>query len=365
MQLRKLLRVATPLIIAAILIITIRVAPLSYAAPGDETTYYLLTDHLGSVDVVLDEEGSVVERRDYLPYGSERVTKTTPDATETAHKFTGKQLDPETDLYYYGARYYDPLIARFTALDPWAGDISNPQTLNKYSYVLNNPVIFIDPTGMYVMESGEVEEGDTMGSITGELNDYFGTRLSYQDIATINDVSDPNKIQIGQIIKMGAINADGSVWQRSYNASEVTIGYWNGLNDEKQRITHYGRNLFQGDLPPIEMLAIASGNYDDYGEAYCHNMGFGVYGNKDYRGEDISEGKQAIYDSSGQLVTTAEDMGTYDFQPPSGLSDYINHYTVDVLPWIRWGNAPQDSTTMGQRQAAFNAGLMNKLSIFE
>ena len=123
--------------------------PTAYAEVNDETTYYLLTDHLGSVDVVLDEAGDVVERRDYLPYGSERMSDSAPDATETDHKFTGKELDDETGLYYYGARYYDSEIGRFVSVDPWEGDLKDPQSFNKYSYVQNNPIICIDTTGMY------------------------------------------------------------------------------------------------------------------------------------------------------------------------------------------------------------------------
>ena len=122
--------------------------PKAHADIGDEETYYLLTDHLGSIDVVLDEEGNVVERRDYLPYGSERLSDSQPDATTTDHKFTGKELDDETGLHYYGARYYDSEIGRFVSVDPWKGDLRDPQSLNKYAYTRNNPIIYIDPTGM-------------------------------------------------------------------------------------------------------------------------------------------------------------------------------------------------------------------------
>ena len=154
MQLRTAPRVAIPTLITGLIIVLLLGgffvdSSTSQAAPGDEPVYYLLTDHLGSVDVVLDEAGNVVERRDYLPYGSERLSDSAPNSTQTAHKFTGKELDDETDLYYYGARYYDPLIGRFVSADPWSGDLNNPQTLNKYSYVLNNPLRYVDPTGMY------------------------------------------------------------------------------------------------------------------------------------------------------------------------------------------------------------------------
>jgi len=63
------------------------------------------------------------------------------------HKFTGQELDSESGLYYYGARYYDPEIGRFISPDSIVPDFSNPQSLNRYSYALNNPVIIRDADG--------------------------------------------------------------------------------------------------------------------------------------------------------------------------------------------------------------------------
>jgi len=63
------------------------------------------------------------------------------------YKFTGKPFDSETGLYYYGARYYNPLIGRFITPDTIVQAPSNPQSLNRYSYCLNNPVNRIDPSG--------------------------------------------------------------------------------------------------------------------------------------------------------------------------------------------------------------------------
>ena len=155
-------KVATP-IFTGLLLLGIAI-PLLFSeadAETNETTYYLLTDHLGSVDVVLDEDGNVVERRDYLPYGSERVTTKEPGAPETDYGFTGKELDDETGLNYYNARYYDSESGRFVQADPLLMTIdrmsaeqrnaflSDPQNLNAYSYVHNNPVIYTDPTGQY------------------------------------------------------------------------------------------------------------------------------------------------------------------------------------------------------------------------
>ncbi len=67
--------------------------------------------------------------------------------TKTNHKkFTGQRLDG-TGLYYYGARYYDPNIGRFISADSIVPDPMNPQSLNRYSYCLNNPLKYTDPSG--------------------------------------------------------------------------------------------------------------------------------------------------------------------------------------------------------------------------
>jgi RHS repeat-associated protein len=133
--------------------------PNAYAEESESTEkiYYFLTDHLGSIDAVLNEDGNVVERQDYLPYGMERASE--GEDTNTDRGFTGKELDEETNLHYYTARYYDSEIGRFISIDPLVLDeakktkeniitiIDNPQKLNNYSYVLNNPIILIDTFG--------------------------------------------------------------------------------------------------------------------------------------------------------------------------------------------------------------------------
>jgi RHS repeat-associated protein len=68
---------------------------------------------------------------------------------DPTHRFNGKELDPETGLYYYGGRYYDPEISRFISADPFIPQPGNPQSLNRYSYTLNNPQNYIDPSGFF------------------------------------------------------------------------------------------------------------------------------------------------------------------------------------------------------------------------
>ena len=93
-----------------------------------------------------DSSGQIISLIDYYPYGSVRIEENSGDY-ENDYKFTGKEKDADTGLYYYEARYYDSSIGRFVSIDPWSGDLTDPQSLNKYAYTQNNPVKYTDPDG--------------------------------------------------------------------------------------------------------------------------------------------------------------------------------------------------------------------------
>ena len=81
-------------------------------------------------------------------------------------RFAGKELDPETAMAYFGARYYRQTWGRFATIDPLAGDPSDPQSFDRYIYSRNNPLRFVDPSGMkYIAEDydGQLYEFDTEG----------------------------------------------------------------------------------------------------------------------------------------------------------------------------------------------------------
>ena len=114
-----------------------RIAALE--ASGAQDFYH--ADHLGSTRAKTDSSGANNETIDYVPFGE------TTAPTSEAYKFTGKEEDPETSLYYYGARYYDPQLGRFISADTVVQAPNDPQTLNRYSYCRNNPLSYTDPTG--------------------------------------------------------------------------------------------------------------------------------------------------------------------------------------------------------------------------
>jgi RHS repeat-associated protein len=140
--------------------------------PGGGGTSYLTTDHLGSTRVVTKQDGSVKARYDYLPFGEELGAgslRTVPigysAADATRQKFTQKERDAESGLDYFLARYYSSAQGRFTSSDPTLLSVNgtNPQTWNRYAYVLNNPLLFVDPLGLWAFEFRD--EKDSEGKI--------------------------------------------------------------------------------------------------------------------------------------------------------------------------------------------------------
>jgi RHS repeat-associated protein len=100
-------------------------------------------DHLGSVKLITDESGQEVARYGYTPFGAQIAASGVDDE----QGFAGHQKEGETGIIYMNARYYDPRLGRFLSADTIVPDPANPQALNRYAYVYNNPISNIDPSG--------------------------------------------------------------------------------------------------------------------------------------------------------------------------------------------------------------------------
>ena len=131
---------------------------------------WLVTDQLGTPRMIIDESGSLanVKRHDYLPFGEElgagiggRTTAQGYSASDgVRQQFTEKERDVETGLDYFGARYFASTQGRFTSADPIntviVEKLVDPQQLNLYQYSRNNPLRFIDPSGMKIVVSDDL-----------------------------------------------------------------------------------------------------------------------------------------------------------------------------------------------------------------
>ena len=110
----------------------------------DSTLYYVLKDHLGSASVVTDSSGNIVGEQRYYPFGETRLST---GSIYTDKLFTGQRQMAGLGIYHYGARFYSSKIGRFLSADTIVPNPLNPQDLNRFSYVRNNPLRYIDPSG--------------------------------------------------------------------------------------------------------------------------------------------------------------------------------------------------------------------------
>ena len=126
---------------------TVLLCLCSALTTAETKVYFIHNDHLGTPQVMTDARQRVVWKADYLPFG-EAVVDEDPDgdgvAVEMPLRFPGQYIDKETGLHYNYYRDYDPSLGRYIQSDP----IGLDGGLNTYSYVYNNPLIYIDPEGL-------------------------------------------------------------------------------------------------------------------------------------------------------------------------------------------------------------------------
>jgi RHS repeat-associated protein len=126
------------------------------ASQSEAKISYLTNDHLGSPRITTDAIGSVISRRDFMPFGEE-IPRANYGNDSVRRKFTTYERDNETELDFAQARMYSSKLGRFSSPDPIylsAKQVVNPQIWNLYAYVSNNPLNSTDPTGMTIIELG-------------------------------------------------------------------------------------------------------------------------------------------------------------------------------------------------------------------
>jgi RHS repeat-associated protein len=211
--------------LASIFAFTFVSTPDAEAQTYNPVFYYYHTDNLGSSNVLTDRSGYRVQLYEYSTFGQTTYTDNT-SAFSISNRYTGQIIDDETGLYYYGARYYDPQLGRFIQADTMVPGAINPQNLNRYSYVNNNPLNLADLTGH--------------GGIFGFLKTMFES-----NIATLTDAKaweaagsgallgflagGPYGAAIGAAVGFGfAKFANNAAATTAYMAGAAT-GYWTGV----------------------------------------------------------------------------------------------------------------------------------------
>jgi len=281
---------------------------------GREATYYYHPDHLGSVSVVSNHRGEPYERVEYLPFGEIWIEETDPATGYIPFRFTSKELDEETGLYYYGARYYEPTTSRWMSADPAGFELVNPmdkdgelradysviEALNWYAYVSNNPVKYVDPTGESEMLTTVVSLGKplSVGSSYGIVIQKEYGKVLYPEACM-------------------AFSTSNSLTGAGYDPKE---GIDNSADFVNERVGQSYEDIIE-DTFGVEMEAvkIPSGkNMEEIAELVGDNPALIKFKQSDFWGNKDLKGEHGISYHKGMMIDPYTGTGGSDFDNVRG-----------------------------------------------
>ena len=204
--------------------------------------FYYLADHLGSSrEIVQAGQTTACYDADFYPFGGERAYT---NSCQQNYKFTGKERDPESGLDNFEARYYGSSIARFTSPDdPFVGwQLNDPQSLNLYAYVQDNPINDVDPTGH--MTSVCFTAGGSPATTAFASSDPCGFAANPMDPAS--DQEDPQttymtNADMGDPEGFGRAN-NIEAGEQQYVHNTVEGGGWTTSTSSSYSTVHVGDN---------------------------------------------------------------------------------------------------------------------------
>ena len=190
-----------------------------------ETTQYLLKDHLGSVAVITDALGGVDQELSYDAWGQRRDAATWGDLTamarmsfdssRTTRGFTGHEMVDAVGIIHMNGRIYDPTLGRFMQADPVIQFPDFSQSHNRYSYVLNNPLSYTDPSGYFLKKLFRKVVGIAVNGIFGEL--LFSKIPGFRQLSTLASCALGNALQCAGAT-FGNAYASGASLKRALKA---------------------------------------------------------------------------------------------------------------------------------------------------
>jgi RHS repeat-associated protein len=345
---------------------------------------YAVPDVLGNIVGYANGSGSMIAAVEYSPYG--HVVSAMGSNASHPIGYSGQYTDWETGLVYYGMRYYTPKHGRFVNRDP----IEETGGNNLYGFCGNNSVNRWDVLGMY----------DERGNPTNASEGYARAISTWRDIGATTS-RPPSSGEVDAYVSGMAF---GLTWQRhgdlmeeiarinaARNSGTVTLpptayqdseGNWRSLEDDSlinggdgyapnsaatpavgSKEWHYARNQLNdaGIRQRFGDAAIDDKNFRFNNdllkkngfvqapakENIFHEWGPGTEGNKKWTLSE--EGRrwgsiEIIVRADGSLETNPKVMGTYNYG-----GNATDHWNLDVYPYLKWGNSPDDPTTAAQR----------------
>jgi RHS repeat-associated protein len=197
------------------------------------------------MSLVMNGDGTVHSEARYYPYGAARWSSGT---LPTDYRFTGQREESGLGLYQMGVRWYDAYINRFLSPDTIVPDFSNPQSLNRYTYCLGNPLIFVDPTG-------HASILPWVQRIVQGLRD--GARYYFDQRVSIHPGSEPTpkpiNTDVAQVLSTGALVCDTLALAISGGGALTELGLAMAGSVDPSPVEELGgAALYYGFFNPIE-----------------------------------------------------------------------------------------------------------------
>ncbi|GAA0135438.1 hypothetical protein YSY43_22780 [Paenibacillus sp. YSY-4.3] len=261
-------------------------------AAGESKLQYYVTNGHGDVTELRDASGKLLNSYNYDIWGNPiTVQETVPNSLG----YAGEYWDADTKLQYLRARWYDPAIARFIGEDTYEGELTNPLSLNLYTYVYNNPLKYFDPTGndavIITAKWGALGGGHTSLLLQNAAGDWYYT--FYGDTKVVSEKVDSKAM--GSLTNLNA-------WLQQDTSS---IQYY----DKKYTSSTYIKGDFTGSLDYLRGLA------QGYSEKY------GTDKNKDYN---------LFLNNCVEVSWRALQKGS--LTDGTKIGDFVQSYPNDLIP---------------------------------
>ncbi|RQO30138.1 insecticidal toxin complex protein [Taibaiella sp. KBW10] len=265
-------------------------------------TRFVYSNHLQSASLELDENAAIISYEEYHPYGtsSYQAMNASIKASAKRYRYTGKERDEENGLYYHGARYYIPWLARWTAIDPMEAKYAG---MSPYNYAFNNPVMWNDPSGAdpgdgdekknisYGMSPEQVKfydgEARTKEKFQSKLNEIansgankefksWAANIGIDGLMDLRDKLFHNKVDAWQnsAIQRDWYGRDPNIPSKAYLPEETRTKFWNEAISET--------------IPTMKAAWAAQMSGDTSGNGYTYYKNLTV-SNKDEGWAAISE----------------------------------------------------------------------------
>ena len=282
--------------------------------------YFYHPDHLGSSSYITDREGRITQHTEYIAFGEVLFEEHSTSRT-MPYLFNGKELDTETGLYYYGARYYDAKTSIFLNVDPLAEKY--PHT-SPYTYVNNNPIMLVDPDGRDIIGVTRKDAQNFQQDIYRVLKDkkFEGVRA----LISIKG-SKFNKIDVSALTKALeniSVNTDEKAYidmvANTINSKEIhKVEYLSGDFTSAEGATAFRDHMNKAQEGIGDMLLTPDGNFSS---TFIDSQGGGLnVPTKDGSHSFIS----AIHKDDDRAITSGHELFGHGIPSAKKMNDKTNN----------------------------------------